>query len=177
MKNKAIEFAYEMASVILTSITTIAIVFTFAFRLVGVSGTSMNATLDNGDWILVGTYYSEPEYKDIIVITQPNYSNNPLVKRIIAVGGQKVDIDFNEGIVYVDDVPLEEDYTNTLTTDRVMSQMDFPVYVPKGYVFAMGDNRNNSMDSRSKLVGFIDEQYILGRAIGRLIPVGSWAID
>lgn len=167
---------YEFASVLVTSIITIAIIFTFFFRLVGVNGNSMLNTLTSGDWLIVKSMYFEPEYKDIIIITQPNYFDETLVKRVIAVGGQKVDIDFDAGVVFVDDVPLAEGYTATLTTLKDSELLDFPLTVPEGYVFAMGDNRNHSTDSRSKKVGLINEDYILGKAVGRLFPIGKWGI-
>ncbi|MDR1631000.1 MAG: signal peptidase I [Oscillospiraceae bacterium] len=166
---------YEVASVIVTSVVTIAIIFTFLFRLVGVSGSSMLNTLTSGDWLIVKSLNFEPEYKDIVIITHSKYDDKTLVKRVIAVGGQKVDIDFDAGVVFVDDVPLAEGYTSTLTNLKD-SVLDFPLTVPEGYVFVMGDNRNNSLDSRSKKVGLIEKDHILGKAVGRIFPIGGWDI-
>ncbi len=176
MKDKIVEMAYEVASVLVSSIIIIAIIFTFAFRLVGVSGHSMDTTLSHGDWLLVTTTYTEPKYGDIVVIAQPTYFKEPLIKRVIAVGGQTVDIDNETGTVYVDSKALDEPYISTPTTNPTVSQIDFPVVVPYGYLFCMGDNRNNSTDSRSSLVGFIDERYILGKALKRVVPIGKWNI-
>jgi|GEM_PF-424495 len=163
--------AFEVVSILISSICIITFMFCFLFRPVGVSGQSMEPTLEEGNWLLVATYYSTPKYKDIVIITQENEFNEPLVKRVIAVGGQKVNIDFDTGIVYVDDVALNEPYTNTLTKRHVSQEKEFPLYVPYGYVFVMGDNRDNSTDSRSNMVGFIREEYILGKAILRFIPI------
>ncbi|MGI6772760.1 MAG: signal peptidase I [Clostridiales bacterium] len=176
MKDRIVDTAYEVASVLVSSIITITIIFTFLFRLVGVSGHSMDTTLSNGDWLIVTTSYNEPKYGDIIVIAQPTYFKEPLIKRVIAVGGQTVDLDNETGTVYVDGEPLYEPYTSTPATVPNISQIDFPVVVPTGYLFCMGDNRNNSTDSRSTLVGFIDERYVLGKALTRIIPFGKWSI-
>lgn len=175
-KWSVMEFVYEIASVVINSLVLIAIIFTFLFRLVGVRGDSMNHTLQSGDWLVVQPAYSEPEYKDIVIISQADYAKETLVKRVIAVGGQEVDINFEEGLVYVDGVALEEDYTATLTDTQWGNYIDFPAVVPEGHFFAMGDNRNNSSDSRSKDIGMIENEYVLGKAVGRLFPFGSWSI-
>jgi len=172
-----VEMMYEFTSIMVTALVAIAFIFTFLFRLVGVTGYSMQDTLFEGDWLIVKTYYNEPQYKDIVIITQPNYFQEALVKRVIAVGGQTVDIDFENGIVYVDGVPLEEDYIKELTKKKTYDTVEFPVYVEPGYVFVMGDNRNNSADSRSEKVGLIKNEYLLGKAAGRVSPFKSgWKI-
>ena len=109
---------------------------------------------------------------DIVVTCQPNDSasiEDTLVKRIIATEGQVVDIDFNEGVVYVDGVALDEPYTNTPTNER--EGFTGPVTVPEGYVFVMGDNRNGSTDSRDSRIGLIDERQILGKVVLRVFPI------
>lgn len=169
-------FVLEVASGLVIAFICIAVLFSFFFRPVGVRGNSMEKTLQDGDWLLVRTWYSEPDYGDIVVVSQPNEFNESLVKRVIAVGGQKVDIDWDSGIVYVDDQPLRESYTNTLTTAHLPDEMTFPTRVPYGYVFVMGDNRNNSTDSRSESVGFIKNEYILGKAFMRIYPFGSFSL-
>lgn len=169
--------AFELVSVFVSALVVIAVVFVFIARPVGVRGTSMLPTLNSGDWLLVSPLYDEPEYGDIIVSYPPSAFDEPLIKRVIAVGGQKVDIDYETGIVYVDDVALDESfYVNTPTTRQTEYDQQFPLYVPYGYVFMCGDNRNGSTDSRSTLVGFCREEYILGKAIGRIVPFGQWDI-
>jgi len=141
------------------------------FRVVIVSGTSMFATLYDGDYLLLlsNTFYHTPENGDIVVISKKSFDNGaPIVKRVIATEGETVDIDFDNGIVYVDGIALEEDYTNTLTTTS--GGMTFPLTVSEGCVFALGDNRNISRDSRYPEIGLIDEREILGKAIVLLIP-------
>ena len=109
-----------------------------------------------------------------MVVNQPNEFGKPLIKRIIALEGQAVDIDFKTGVVTVDGQVLDEPYISTPTT--VYEGVDFPVTVPEGTVFVMGDNRQNSTDSRSEMVGFIDTRYILGKAIFRIFPFNTFGL-
>jgi len=168
---------FDVVSVLSTAIVAVAVVFMFLFRTVGVYGTSMVPTLNHLDRIVLSAFYTEPKQGDIVVTCQPNESEaieDTLVKRIIATEGQVVDIDFNEGVVYVDGVALDEPYTNTPTNDR--EGFEGPVTVPEGYVFVMGDNRNGSTDSRDSRIGFIREEYIMGKALFRLVPFGDFEI-
>ena len=102
----------------------------------------------------------------------------PLIKRCIAVAGQTVDIDFDAGVVYVDGVALQEDYVNTPTNAHSGSLIDFPCTVPEGHIFVMGDNRNNSLDSRYAEIGMIDLNDVFGEVIFRLLPLDRFgAVD
>ena len=149
----------------------ILVLLLLVFRVVVVSGSSMYQTLLNGDYLLLlsNTFYTNPQAGDIVVISKQSFDNGtPIVKRIIATEGQDVDIDFQNGIVYVDGIALDESYTNTATNTN--GGVQFPLTVPDGCVFVMGDNRNNSRDSRYPEIGFVDEREILGKAIYLILP-------
>lgn len=159
---------YDTVSIFVTAMVMISIMFTFIVRFVGVDGNSMYPTLSHGDWLLVSAVNTEIEHGDIVISTQPNAFDEPLVKRVIAKGGQTVDIDFEKGEVYVDGTLLEEPYIADLT--HTSEGITFPLLVPEGTLFLMGDNRNDSTDSRSPMVGCVDERYILGVVKYRIMP-------
>lgn len=149
----------------------IIFLFSVFFRFVIVSGPSMFNTLVDGDFLLLlsSTVYRTPEHGDIVVISKDSFRDGePIVKRIIATEGQTVDIDFQSGVVYVDGVALEEDYTYTAT--NTYEGISFPLTVDEGCVFVLGDNRNISKDSRDPEIGLIDTREILGKAIVLLFP-------
>ena len=155
-------------------IAAVMLLFSFCFRVVVVSGPSMNNTLYDGDGLLVlgRVFYTEPKAGDVVVISKKTFDNGtPIIKRVIATEGQEVNIDFELGVVYVDGVPQKEDYTlaPTYYQDKA-NGMEFPLVVDKGCVFVMGDNRNMSKDSRSNDIGLIDEREILGKAIFLFFP-------
>ena len=152
-------------------IAGVLLVFSLLFRVVVVSGPSMNQTLVDGDWILLlsNVFYQEPKYGDVIVASKDSFDDGkPIIKRVIATEGQTVDIDFNAGVVYVDGTALDEPYTNTPTNTR--EGIEFPLTVEEGCVFVMGDNRNISKDSRSTEIGLIDCREILGKALFIFVP-------
>lgn len=166
MKDKKIASFYEFTSVLISAVIAVAVIFTFFIKISSVNGASMNKTLLNGDRVIITARDNEVEYGDIVVISQPNGYNEVLIKRVIAVGGQTLDIDARTHTVTVDGVVLDEPYIAEPT--RVLGTISYPVVVPEGYVFVMGDNRNNSGDSRFKDVGMIDERYIVGQAIYKI---------
>lgn len=173
-----VDNVYDIADIAVSAVIVIFIIFVFLFRIVGVVGNSMVPTLHEGDWLAVSSSQYEPKASDVVIITQPNaLDNKPIVKRIIATEGQTVDIDYSKGEVYVDGQLLNEPYINEPATDDTECDIEMPVTVPEGYVFVMGDNRNHSTDSRSSLVGFIDEKYILGEVSARLFPFGDFKVE
>ncbi len=159
---RVLELSYEVASVFSSAVVIIALAFTFGVRFVSVVGGSMEPTLHSTDWVLVSQSKYEPSYGDIVVISQPNSYGQNIIKRVIATEGQTIDINFSTGQVFIDGQELYEEYINNATTNHY--DVEFPVTVPEGHVFVMGDNRQGSIDSRSSTIGFIQTEYILGRA-------------
>ena len=150
---------------------TILLVFLLVFRVIVVSGPSMNTTLVHGDYLLLinSVFYKEPQQGDIVVAAKDSFhEGEPFIKRVIATEGQWVDIDFEAGVVYVNGTALDEPYANTPT--NMYEGVDFPLMVDKGCVFVLGDNRNSSKDSRSIEIGLIDKREILGKAIFLFLP-------
>ena len=148
------------------------VIFAFFIRLIDGRGTSMNPTLNNNDKMLVSGLFYEPKVGDVVVFKKDEYDpERALVKRVIATEGQVINMDFDHGIVYVDGVPIEEDYIMEPTTNKI----DFigPQTVPEGCVFVMGDNRNASTDSRKKEIGMVDTRLILGRAYAVVYPLSQ----
>ena len=174
-KNKSWRFVYDWLDSLIYAILLILLIFTFFFRVVGVNGDSMNPTLQSGDWLTVSAITDEVQTGDIVVITQPNSLNEPLIKRVIAKGGDTVNIDFIEGTVTVNGKILYEPYIAEKT--EVSGDYVYPLEIPEGYIFVMGDNRNNSLDSRFRTIGLIDERYVLGVAETRIYPFGDWKIN
>lgn len=174
-KNKSWRFVYDWLDSLIYAVLLILVIFTFFFRVVGVNGDSMNPTLQSGDWLTVSAITDEVETGDIVVITQPNSLNEPLIKRVIAKGGDTVNIDFIEGTVTVNGKILHEPYIAEKT--EISGDYVYPLEIPEGFIFVMGDNRNNSLDSRFRTIGLIDERYVLGVAETRIYPFGDWKIN
>lgn len=186
-KDKMYINIFDLASVLATALVTIMIIFTFVFRVVGVVGSSMVPTLHDGDWLIVTAFDNNIEQGDVVIVTQPNWFEEAIVKRVIATENQTVDINFTTGDVYVDGELLDEPYINNRTLNN--EGVTFPVTVPEGHVFVMGDNRQGSTDSRSEKIGFIAEDYILGQVKLKIFsadeytgqvsfnPVSEWAVE
>lgn len=177
----------EWLEIIVTAVIAVVILFSLVFRVATIDGDSMKNTLHGankitgaiGDKVIITNFNYEPKPYDIVVVSRnvensinsQTPSSEPIIKRVIAVGGQTVDINFETGTVYVDGVALKEDYISSPTTDKY--EVDFPLYVPEGYIFVLGDNRANSLDSRSSRIGengLIDTRYVLGHAVFRIFP-------
>ena len=149
----------------------ILLLFTFFMRVVVVSGSSMFPSLVDGDMLLLinRPLCGEFEQGDIVVASMDRFrEGEPIVKRVIATEGQTVDIDFRQGIVYVDGAALEESYIYSPT--HLSEGTEFPLVVEPGCVFLMGDNRGDSRDSRAPEIGQVDERELLGRAVVLVMP-------
>ena len=152
------------------AVLAVVLLFTFAVRLIGVDGHSMVPTLQDGDRLLIVSSLldSDYDYGDIVVLRKDTFMDEPIVKRVIATEGQTVDIDFSAGVVYVDGEALDEPYINEPT--YVEEGTEFPLTVPEGSVFVLGDNRNHSSDSRDSSLGTVDTRYVIGKAVFLLFP-------
>ena len=166
--------AYEWIESLVSAIVICILVFIFLFRVVNVQGYSMEPTLYENQKIVITRLAGDYRYGDIVVLTKLSFDDESIVKRVIATAGQTVDIDFGEGIVYVDGKALDEPYTASPTT----KPLDFsgPVTVPEGCVFCLGDNRNHSTDSRRETIGMIDKRCILGKVVLRLWPLSKFGV-
>ncbi len=156
----------------------IILIFIFFLRIVTVEGDSMNATLTDGDRLIMTHMNYKPERDDIIVVNS-EILNKTIIKRVIGIGGDKVRIDYNKNKVYVNDEEQSNEHISVTMIDKGGFNADarvsdgiYEYNVPEGKVFVMGDNRNNSTDSR--MLGFIDNDDILGHAVFRLYPLKSF---
>ena len=159
---------------LISMIAGIMLLFSLCFRVVVVSGPSMKDTLHHGDLLIVlgDLFYGDPKVGDVVVVSKKSFDDGkPIIKRVIAKEGQEVAIDFEEGVVSVDGMTLDEPYC--LTPTNLYEGVDFPAVVPEGCVFVMGDNRNESKDSRSPDIGMVDTREIVGRAVFILFPSGD----
>lgn len=168
----------EWFSTLVTSILVVVLLFTFCFRMVGISGTSMENTFHNGDRIIIRSAFYTPKAGDVVVISrdyikeEDGTSPEPIIKRIIATEGQEVRLDFDNNKVFVDGVALEEPYIKgVLTEGRIPIQN--PHVVEEGCVFVLGDHRTVSKDSRTAEVGDVDARYILGKAMVQIFPLND----
>ncbi len=186
MKKKILSAIWDILDIaesVCTSVFVVLLVFAFLLRPVTVDGSSMNPTLYHEDELLMTELFYTPKTGDVViidgahahvfadgqsgeVIEKPGMGIR-LVKRVIALAGQTVDIDFSAGIVKVDGMQLHEDYIAALTT-RNDAAFTYPLTIPEGYIFVMGDNRNNSSDSRNPDVGLVSEDDVLGHVIFRI---------
>lgn len=153
------------------ALALLVLMFTFCARIIGVNGSSMKNTLSEGDRLLVQSILYTPERGDLVVIDSYIDYGKPLVKRIVALGGDVVEIDTEQGLVYVNGQPLNEPYTAEST--QVAGNIEYPFTVPDGTVFLIGDNRQHSTDSRFTKVGCIDERDVLGKVLFRVFPLNK----
>ncbi len=171
---------FDVAEIVTISIVVVFLLVTFSFRLASVNGKSMYPTLKDGEILVVTNLFYQPKSGDIIVFQQSNMESRifdyPLVKRVIATEGQTIEFDFANWRVTVDGVELDEEYVNYIKGTG-MKREDITgnkIIVPEGYLFVMGDNRNNSTDSRDKRVSFVRKDEVLGKVLIRLFPLSSF---
>ena len=179
---------FDWAEVLVLSLAFVLLMFSYLARQAMVDGNSRRETFHDGERIIISDLFYTPKQGDVIVFQVPNskLTTEPIIKRVIAVGGQTVYIDFDNWLVYVYDdsslsveevkatvKPLDEPYIEAMRENAKMdysTDLEYPYTVEEGKLFCMGDNRNGSTDSRSRLLRTVDERYILGKVIFRLYP-------
>lgn len=159
---KLVAGLYEWLDNILFAVVFVIILLTFVFKTYTVEGTSMLPTYKTGDYVFALSLFYSPQQGDVVIIDSSNNLGKPLIKRVVATEGQTVVIDANgtitvDGLVYV--------YDGAMNINNVRGNMSYPLVVPEGFIFVMGDNRGNSLDSRSSTVGCIDARCVVGKAI------------
>ena len=171
--SKAINSAFEWTHSIIAAIVIVVLLLTFVFRLINIKGSSMENTLYNSDKVIITNFMYEPEVGDIVVIPEDNaYHTEPIIKRIIALEGQEVYIDYTTGEVYVDGILLEENYTSSEIGQSYNNEPDLTVKVGEGEVFVLGDNRSVSYDSRA--FGCVKADDIIGKAQFVVFPFNNF---
>ena len=172
--NKAVILVFNFFDICIRSFIFVVLIFSFVFRTVGVEGHSMDNTLDHKDRLIIfSPTLRKPKVKDIVVLNTVDTLDSFIVKRIIAVEGQTIDMKKNESHydVYIDGVKIDEDYIKEPIDLDNIGNLKYPITVPKGYVFVMGDNRNDSKDSRA--LGLINIEKIKGVVFARFLPLRS----
>ena len=169
--SKFSSFCFEWLETFVQAIIIVVMLMTFAFRVVTVDGDSMRETLHNQDRLIVMRWDYTPKNGDIVVISQGRFVDKPIIKRVIATEGQSLEIDYSAGTVTVDGKVLNETYIKEPMWRQ--GNADIPKVIPKGYYFVMGDNRNNSADSRFTEVGLIPREHIVGKASFRVFPLNA----
>ena len=179
--SKIKEILLDIFDIVIKSLIILLILTTFVFKICTVIGSSMEHTLQNGDKLIISNLFYSPKENDVVVFHQTGSLNEPVVKRVIATGGKWVRIDYDNQLLYVssDDSFEEEELVDEssyiyLSNGYYNMMGTHTVYVPEGFLFVMGDNRNNSSDSRSDEIGLVDQRTILGKAIIRFSPISKF---
>lgn len=174
-KQTPLESLYDWFEVACFAAAVVILLFMFVGRMSTVVGSSMANTLSNGDRVLVWNFLYTPERYDIVVVQKEEgyYEDELLIKRVIAKGGETVTFDFQNWKVFVDGEEVDSDFVRRIegeSMERGMMPYAGTITVPEGHYFVLGDNRNESTDSRFAEVGFVKESEIIGKAVFRILP-------
>lgn len=178
MRSK-VDWAFDFIEVFTVCMACIILVFSFFARLTKVDGPSMEDTLQNGQYLIISDFAYTPKAGDIVVLQNTSLDKrltHPLVKRIIATAGQSVRVDEDGTVTITEADGTVHELDQSFTKDEEYRRSPYSCEVPEGYVFVMGDNRNNSTDSRDPKVGLVDERCIFGRAVLRVLPLGEFTV-
>lgn len=165
---------FEWYEALISAALILVLIFSFFFRIIQVDGESMVPTLADGDKLIVWGAGYAPQRGDVVIVDSYTSYGKPLVKRVIAKGGDTISIDYDTGAVTVNGELLQENYIAEPT--YLGYDVTYPYTVPEGTVFVMGDNRNASLDSRSSSVGCIDERDILGKVLVCFLPFSDFGV-
>ena len=179
--------AYDWFDTILFSVLAVVVIFTLFTRLSSVDGSSMLPTLHDKERLLVTDMFYKPQHNDIVVLWAENLpsedgngTGKAIVKRVIGVGGDKISIDFSKGVVYRNGEALPQEVSDGILyedghaiNDYTRTPIDFSgeITVPEGQIFVLGDNRIESLDGRSSMIGFINCDDVVGKAVSIVFPI------
>lgn len=177
VRMKTVAIIFDYLEILVFSVCAVLLLFTFVIRMCNVSGPSMQPTLYDGEKLLISDLFYTPERGDIVVFHQTSdvsdRFNETIIKRVIAVSGDHVVIDYDQATTTVNGNQIQEEFLpDGFSYSYFRGVSEF--IVPDGCVFVMGDNRNNSTDSRSDLIGFLDERRIIGTVVCRLTPFSKF---
>ena len=178
-KKRFAEMAFDWVEIFASAFLTVILLFTFILRLVTVDGPSMQETLHKSDNLIISHLFYKPQQGDIVVIEVPNkQQDKPIIKRVIATEGQTIEFDFDNWLVKVDGVLLDEPYVNyefgKAMKNESISRENPVIKVEPGKIFVMGDNRNNSLDSRDSSIGQVEVRNVVGRVLIRIFPLNKF---
>ena len=169
-KSEVVNTVFDWLGSLFTALVCVLLLMTFVFRIIDVDGTSMEPTLIDTDKVVITDLFYTPSNGDVVVISHGEEYAKPLVKRVIAVAGQELKIDFENNAVYVDGEKLNEPYVQGVTIQGDKPVEDINGVIPEGKIFVMGDNRTVSLDSRYRSVDLIDESAVIGKAQFVVVP-------
>lgn len=169
-ESEAVSTVFDWLGSLFLALVAVLLIMTFGFRIIDVDGHSMEPTLINTDKVVITNLFYTPHNGDIVIISHAQEYSKPLVKRVIATAGQDLQLNYETGTVTVDGEVLDEPYIQGFTKNGDIPLEEINGIVPEGKVFVMGDNRSESLDSRYRQIGFIDEDLIIGKAQLDVIP-------